>query len=52
MPALPVGIQVLAPKPVTISSEFVAVLKSRRSTEIRPQVEGIITQIFVKSGDR
>jgi RND family efflux transporter MFP subunit len=51
MPALPVGVEVLAPKPVTISSEFVAVLKSRRSTEIRPQVEGIITQIFVKSGD-
>jgi RND family efflux transporter MFP subunit len=51
MPALPVGVQVLAPKPVTISSEFVAVLKSRRSTEIRPQVEGIITRIFVKSGD-
>jgi RND family efflux transporter MFP subunit len=50
MPALPVGIEVLAPKPVTISSEFVAVLKSRRSTEVRPQVEGIITQIFVRSG--
>jgi RND family efflux transporter MFP subunit len=50
MPALPVGVQVLAPKPVTISSEFVAVLKSRRSTEVRPQVEGIITQIFVRSG--
>src|SRR6185312_5481628 len=49
MPALPVGVQVLAPKPVTISSEFVAVLKSRRSTEVRPQVEGIITQIFVRS---
>jgi RND family efflux transporter MFP subunit len=51
MPPIPVGIEVLAPKPVTISSEFVAVLKSRRSTEIRPQVEGIITDIFVKSGD-
>jgi len=50
MPAVPVGVEVLAPKPVTISSEFVAVLKSRRSTEVRPQVEGIITQIFVRSG--
>ena len=39
-------------KPVTISTEFVGVLRSRRSSEIRPQVEGIITQIFVKSGDR
>ena len=27
-------------------------LKSRRSSEVRPQVEGIITRIFVKSGDR
>ena len=27
-------------------------LRSRRSSEIRPQVDGIITQIFVKSGDR
>lgn len=27
-------------------------LRSRRSSEIRPQVEGIITHIFVKSGDR
>ena len=51
MPALPVGVEVLTPKPVTISSEFVAVLKSRRSTEVRPQVEGIITQIYVRSGD-
>jgi RND family efflux transporter MFP subunit len=51
VPALPVGVEVLAPKPVTVSSEFIAVLKSRRSTEIRPQVEGIITQIFVRSGD-
>ena len=51
VPALPVGVEVLAPKPVTISSEFIAVLKSRRSTEVRPQVEGIITQIFVRSGD-
>jgi len=51
MPALPVGVEVLAPKPVMISSEFVAVLKSRRSTEVRPQVEGIITQIYVRSGD-
>ncbi len=48
----PVGVLVLAPQPVTITSEYVGVLKSRRSSEVRPQVEGIITQIFVKSGDR
>src|SRR5690606_30486055 len=28
------------------------VLRSRRSAEVRPQVEGIITRIMVKSGDR
>lgn len=48
----PVDVLILAPQPVTITSEFVGVLKSRRSSEIRPQVDGIITQIFVKSGDR
>jgi RND family efflux transporter MFP subunit len=42
----------LAPQTVTITSEYVGVLKSRRSSEIRPQVDGIITQILVKSGDR
>ena len=50
--AKPVGILLLAPQQVTITSEYVGVLKSRRSSEIRPQVDGIITQIFVKSGDR
>ena len=51
-PPASVGIEVLAPKPVTLTSEFVGVLKSRRSSEIRPQVDGIITQIFVRSGDK
>lgn len=49
---VPVGVQVLAPKPVTISSEFVAVLRSRRSSEVHPQVDGLVTKIFVRSGDR
>lgn len=48
----PVGVLLLAPQPVTITSEYVGILKSRRSSEIRPQVDGIITQIVVKSGDR
>jgi RND family efflux transporter MFP subunit len=47
-----VGVVVLAPKAVTITSEYVGVLRSRRSSQVRPQVEGIITRIFVKSGDR
>ena len=48
----PVGVLILATQPVTITSEYVGVLRSRRSSEIRPQVDGIITQILVKSGDR
>lgn len=51
-PPASVGIEVLAPKPVTLTSEYVGVLKSRRSSEIRPQVDGVITQIFVRSGDK
>jgi RND family efflux transporter MFP subunit len=51
-PPAAVTVLSLEQKPVTISTEFVGVLRSRQSSEIRPQVEGIITQIFVKSGDR
>ncbi len=49
---VPVGVQVLATRPVAVSSEFIGTLRSRRSSEVRPQVDGIIRQIFVKSGDR
>jgi RND family efflux transporter MFP subunit len=52
MPPTGVGVQVLANKPVVVSSEFIAVIRSRRSSEVRPQVEGVITDIMVKSGDR
>jgi len=38
--------------PVDDSSEYVATLKSRDSAVIMPQVEGLVTQIFVHSGDR
>lgn len=34
------------------ATEYVATLKSLRSTAIQPQIEGQITRIFVKSGDR
>jgi RND family efflux transporter MFP subunit len=42
----------LTPKPVPQSSEFVATIRSLRSTTVQPQVEGIVRQMFVKSGDR
>jgi RND family efflux transporter MFP subunit len=42
----------LAPKPIADSSEFVATIRSLRSTTIQPQVEGLARQIFVRAGDR
>ncbi len=33
------------------TSEYIAVLKSRRSIQLQPQVEGRLTRILVKSGD-
>ncbi len=38
--------------PVPQSSEYVATIKSRRSTSITPQVSGVLTEIQVHSGDR
>ena len=52
LPPASVEVSVLTPRVVEDTTEFVATLRSRRSTEIRPQVEGPITRVFVKSGDR
>lgn len=51
-PPMPVAMQVEQPSSVEDTSEFVATLKSRNSTTISPLVDGVITKIFVKSGDR
>ncbi len=50
-PALPVKIEVARAVPVQETTEYVAMLKSRDSAVINPQVEGYITNIFVHSGD-
>lgn len=50
--AVPVEMVTLAEQPVERTEEFVATVKSRRSTTIQPQAEGFITRIAVKSGDR
>jgi len=42
---------VVAPKAVAQTSEYVATIRSLRSTTIQPQVEGTVRQIFVKAGD-
>jgi len=52
MPPMPVEAVTLAEKPVEQATEFIATLKSRRSTTIQPQVEGFVTRIAVRSGQR
>jgi RND family efflux transporter MFP subunit len=51
-PPAAVKIETATPRPIDQTSEFVASLKSLRSTTIHPQIDGQITQIFVKSGAR
>jgi RND family efflux transporter MFP subunit len=50
--ATKVVIVVAQPRTVEDASEYVATVKSRSSATLQPQVEGQITRIFVKSGDR
>lgn len=50
-PAAGVSIVTLQEKPLEKTSEFIATVRSLHSTSIQPQVEGLITKIFVKSGD-
>jgi RND family efflux transporter MFP subunit len=52
MPPAAVQLAVAQTKPVEDASEYVATLKSLHSTTIQPQIDGQITQIYVKSGDR
>jgi RND family efflux transporter MFP subunit len=54
-PAFPPTSVVLEPArmtPVEDATEYVATLKSLRSTTVQPQTDGQITRISVKSGDR
>ena len=50
--AIPVKVKTAALQKVDDTTEYVATLKSRDTAVVMPQVEGIITQIFVHSGDR
>jgi RND family efflux transporter MFP subunit len=49
--AMPVKVHTATLQKVEDTTEYVATLKSRDSAVVMPQVEGIITQIFVHSGD-
>jgi RND family efflux transporter MFP subunit len=50
--AMPVKVQTAKAEKIDDTTEYVATLKSRDSAVVMPQVEGIITQIYVHSGER
>ena len=50
--AMPVQVRSARAQKVDDTTDYVATLKSRDSAVVMPQVEGIITQIFVHSGER
>jgi len=50
--AMPVKTVTVAASPVPQSDEYVATIKSRRSATLTPQVDGNLTRIFARSGDR
>jgi RND family efflux transporter MFP subunit len=52
IPPTPVAIATAAAVPIDDATDYVATLRSLHSTTIQPQVDGQITHIFVKSGDR
>ena len=50
--AMPVQTVAVSIAPVPQSNEYVATIKSRRSATLQPQVDGRLTSINVRSGDR
>jgi RND family efflux transporter MFP subunit len=50
--AMPVQTVTVSASPVPQSDEYTATVKSRQSATLSPQVDGNITQILVRSGDR
>ena len=53
-PPMAMGVEAvtLSAKPVERTTEYISTVKSRRSTTIQPQVEGLITRITARSGQR
>jgi RND family efflux transporter MFP subunit len=49
---MPVEVMVLAERPVEQTTDYLGTVKSRRSTTVQPQVEGFVTRIRARSGDR
>ena len=50
--AMTVEATTLAARPVERTTEYIATVKSRRSTNIQPQAEGFITRIVARPGQR
>ena len=50
--AMPVQVQIAPAVKIAETTEYLSILKSRHSAAINPQVEGHITKIFVKSGEK
>lgn len=50
--AMPVQVRIATSAKIPETSEYLSILKSRHSAVINPQVEGQVTKILVKSGDR
>jgi RND family efflux transporter MFP subunit len=50
--AMPVQVRIAKAENIPDVTEYLSILKSRHSATINPQVEGQVTKIFVKSGDR
>lgn len=51
-PPITVKIVTLEQKAIEQTSEFIATVRSLRSATVQPEVDGLVTRIFVKSGDR
>jgi RND family efflux transporter MFP subunit len=52
IPPTPVSLAVAQTAPIDDATEYVATLKSLQSTTVQPQIDGQITSIYVKAGDR
>lgn len=51
-PAMPVQTKTVTPQTVEDATEYVATIRSFNSATVMPQVEGQVTRVNVKSGDR
>jgi RND family efflux transporter MFP subunit len=53
-PFMAMGVEAvtLAPRPVERTTEYIATVRSRRSTRIQPQVDGLVTAIHARPGQR